>query len=94
MEGVESALADEKSSVVHNYRDFAAQVSLSPSLYECNDLSLLTVTFEESSTQYRGTLEISSHVSPRVAQDWFPAKREKTRRTATKWIVTATFAAR
>jgi hypothetical protein len=23
-------LADEKSSVVHNYRDFAAQVSLSP----------------------------------------------------------------
>jgi hypothetical protein len=28
--GVESALADEKSSVAHNYGDFAAQVLLSP----------------------------------------------------------------
>jgi hypothetical protein len=35
----------------------------------CNDLSLLTVTSEERSAQYRGTFEVSSHVSPRVAPD-------------------------
>jgi hypothetical protein len=61
---------------------------------ECNELSLLTITSEERSAQYRGTFEVSSHVSPRVAPEWLPAKREGIRRTAMKWIVTARFAGR
>jgi hypothetical protein len=36
-------------------------------LFECNDLSLLTITSEERSAQYRGTFEVSPRVSPRAA---------------------------
>lgn len=45
-------------------------------LSECNDLSLLTITSEERSAQYRGTFEVSSHIAPRVAWTGFLPKRK------------------